>query len=163
MYRYLTWQGLASLSKLQDDKSLAYDFLARGVQWIPWSPTGDALDAARLLDEIRIHATAVRNGAVTVTLPQARGVNLSNGALLIRYRAARPLDVVMTLAGGPTVFQNEIFARFDVTDAEKEIRIPMPATPGLEDVSELVIRFGDERSPLPVDLTLTRFEFVPAR
>jgi hypothetical protein len=70
---------------------------------------------------------------------------------------------VMTLAGGPTVFQNEIFARFDVTDAEKEIRIPMPATPGLEDVSELVIRFGDERSPLPVDLTLTRFEFVPAR
>jgi hypothetical protein len=61
------------------------------------------------------------------------------------------------------VFQNEIFTRFDSTDTEREIRIPMPATPGLEDVSELVIRFGDEHIPLPVDLTITGFEFVPAQ
>ena len=30
-------------------------------------------------------------------------------------------------------------------------------------VDELVIRFGDEHIPLPVDLTITGFEFVPAR
>jgi hypothetical protein len=68
----------------------------------------------------------------------------------------------MTLIGGPTVFQNEIFTRFDVTETEKTIRIPMPGTPGLESVTELVIRFGDQRAPLPVDLTLSGFEFVPA-
>ena len=58
---------------------------------------------------------------------------------------------------------NEIHTRFDVTDAEKEIRIPMPATPGLEKVKELVIRFGDERAPLPADLTINGFDFVPAQ
>jgi hypothetical protein len=163
MYRYLTWQGLASVSKPQSGESLAYNFLDSGVKWIPWSSTGDALDATRLLDAIRIQAPALRNGAVTVTLPQTRGVSLSNGALLIRYHAARPLDVVMTLAGSPKVFQNEIFTRFDATDTEKEIRIPMPATPGLEDVAELVIRFGNEHAPVSVDLTITGLEFVPAR
>ena len=162
MHHYLTWRGLASVSKIQGDKSLPYNFLASDVQWIPWSPTGDPLDVARLPDEIGIKATAVRNGAVTVTLPQNGFVNLSNGALLMRYRAAKPLEVVMTLGGSPKVFQNEIFTRFDATDTEKEIRIPMPATPGLEDVSELVIRFGDELYPLPVHLTITGFEFVPA-
>ena len=142
---------------------MAYNFLASGVQWIPWSPTGDPLDATRLVDEIGIKATAVRNGAITVKLPQTRGINLSNGALLIRYHAAHPLAVVMTLTASPKVFQNEIFIRFDITDTEKEIRIPMPATPGLEGVSELVMRFGDDHTPLPVDLTITGFEFVPAR
>jgi len=162
MHRYLTWQGLSSLSNIQGGKSLDYDFLASGVKWIPWSTTGDALDAARLIHEIRIQGNAVRSGAITITLPQAGGVNLSNGALLIRYYAAIPLEVVMTLAGGRRVFQNEIYTRFDITDTEKEIRIPMPATPGLEEVSELVIRFGDDRIPLPVDLTITGFEFAPA-
>jgi hypothetical protein len=58
-------------------------------------------------------------------------------------------------------FQNEIFVRFDTAESEKEIRIPLPATPGLENVAELVIRFGDQRVPVPVDLTLSGFEFVP--
>ena len=39
----------------------------------------------------------------------------------------------------------------------------MPATPGLENVKELVIRFGDERAPVPADLTVSGFEFVPAQ
>jgi len=162
MHRYLTWQGLSALSKIPGEKSLDYDFLTSDVNWIPWSTTGDALDAARLLEEIHIRGTAVRSGAMTITLPQAGGVNLSNGTLKIRYYAAIPLEVVMTLAGGSKVFQNEIYTQFDVTDTEKEIHIPMPATPGLYDVYELVIRFGDEHIPLPVNLNITSFEFVPA-
>jgi hypothetical protein len=160
MQRYLTWQGVTSLSKVQGGESKPFDFLSRRVQWISWSPTGDSLEALHWQNGGRIRGDAVRNGAVTIKLPKA--TSLSNGALVIRYRAAKPLKAVMTLTGGPTVFQNEIFTRFDVTETEKTIRIPMPATPGLESVTELVIRFGDERKPAPVDLTLSGFEFVPA-
>ncbi|MEI8205878.1 MAG: hypothetical protein WCG03_03280 [Kiritimatiellales bacterium] len=161
MQRYLTWQGVTSLSKVQGGESKSFDFLSRRAQWIPWSPTGDSLEALHWQNGGRIRGDAVRNGAVTIKLPKA--TSLSNGALLIRYRAAKPLKAVMTLTGGPTVFQNEIFTRFDVTDTEKTIRIPMPGTPGLESVTELVIRFGDQRAPRPVDLTLSGFEFVPAQ
>lgn len=160
MQRYLTWQGITSLSKVQGNESVAVDLLGNA-QWISWSPGGDSLEGLHWRNGFRVRGDAVRNGAVTVKLPKA--ASLSNGALLIRYRAAKPLNTVMTLTGGPTVFQNEMTMRFDVTAAEKEIRIPMPATPGLESVSELVIRFGDPRAPLPVDLTLSGFEFSPAK
>ncbi len=180
MQRYLTWQGVTSLSKVQGGESEAFDFFSERVQWISWSPVSDSMEALRWRNGFRLRADAVRNGAVTVKLP--KNVSLSNGALLIRYRADKPLNTVITLTGGPTVFQNEIFARFDRTSAEEEIRVPMqifarfdrtsaeeeirvpmPGTPGLESVSELVIRFGDERKPVPVDLTLSAVEFVPAK
>jgi hypothetical protein len=161
MQRYLTWHGVPSLEKVQGGEAKPFDFLAERVQWISWSPTADSIDTLRWRNGFRLRADAVRNGAVTVKLPKP--VSLSNGALLIRYRAAKPLNTIITLTGGPTVFQNEIFARFDVTAAEKEIQVPLPATSGLEHVSELVIRFGDNKNPVPVDLTLSGFEFVPAR
>ena len=158
MQRYLTWQGVTSLSKVQGGESVAVDLLD-GPQWISWSPAGDSLESLHWKNGFRLRGDAVRNGAVTVKLPKP--VSLSNGALLIHYRAARPLNTVITLAGGPMAFQNEIFARFDVAESEKEIRIPLPATPGLENVAELVVRFGDQLAPVPVDLTLSGFEFVP--
>jgi hypothetical protein len=158
MQRYLTWQGVTSLSKVQGGESVAVDLLD-GPQWISWSPVGDSLEGVHWKNGFRLRGDAVRNGAVTVKLPKP--ISLSNGALLIHYRAARPLNAVITLAGGPVAFQNEIFARFDVAESEKEIRIPLPATPGLENVAELVVRFGDQLAPVPVDLTLSGFEFVP--
>jgi hypothetical protein len=160
MKRYLAWKGLDQPSHSEGTN---VDFLDQQVQWIAWSPTGDSLDVTRTEHGLRISAAAARNSAVTVKLPQARPVNLSNGALLIHYRAAHPLRVAMTLAGVPSVFPNEIFSRFDVADTEHDIRIPMPATPGLKDISELVLRFGDEHKPLPVDLTISGFEFIPAQ
>jgi hypothetical protein len=69
----------------------------------------------------------------------------------------------MTLAGGPHIFPNEIFTRFRSASVEHSIRIPLPATPGLENITELVLQFGDERTPVPVDLTITGFEFFPAQ
>jgi hypothetical protein len=160
MQRYLTWQGIPSLAKVQGGESEAFDFLSDGVPWTAWSPAGDSIKTLRADHGLRLQADAVRNGAVTVKLPKA--ISLSNGALVLRYRAAKPLKAVMTLTGGPTVFQNEITVRFDAAENEKEIRVPMPGTPGLESVRELVFRFGDERAPLPVDLTLSAVEFVPA-
>jgi len=163
MRRYMAWRNMTSLSNAQSARPSTFNFLSENVRWISWSPTNDPLEVLRGEHGIRISADAVRNGAVTLIPQKARSVNLSNGALLIRYKARRPLDAVITLSTGPKAFQNEIFSRFYATDIEKEIRIPLPATPGLEEVSDLVIRFGDDNIPLLVDLTVTGFEFVAAR
>lgn len=163
MQRYAAWHGTATNSRSQGARSTAFDILGQPVQWIPWSPTRDALEITRGEDSVQISTPAARNSAITVKLPQDRPVDFSNGALLIRYRASHPLAVVMTLAGGHSVSPNEIFTRLDVTDAVRDIRIPLPATPGLEAVNELVLRFGDARDPVPVDVTLSGFEFIPAR
>jgi hypothetical protein len=161
MQRYLTWQGVTSLSKIQGGESVAVDLLGGGAQWVSWSPSGDGLEGLHWRSGFRVRGDAVQRGAVTIKLPEE--TSFSNGALLIRYRAAAPVkNAVITLKGAPVAFENEIYARFDKTEGEKEIRIPLPATPGLEEVLEIVLTFGDG-SAAPLDLTISRFEFVPAQ
>ncbi|HNX52150.1 MAG TPA: hypothetical protein PLD51_03900 [Pontiellaceae bacterium] len=161
MQRYLTWRGVTSLSKVQGGESSAVDLLSGGAKWITWSPSGDGLEGVHWMNGFRVRGDAVQRGAVTIKLPQS--VSLSNGALLIRYRAAAPVkNAVLTLKGAPIAFENGIYARFDPDGSEKGIRIPMPATPGLEGVREIVLTFGDGTAA-PVDLTISGFEFVPAR
>lgn len=160
MQRYLAWKGMSSPA---DNPGGALNVLADGVRWIPWSPGGDAVAATQSENEVRISASAMRSGAITLQLPHSGGIDLSNGVLLIRYRSTQPLTAVMTLVGGPTVFQNEIFTRFGVAEAATDIRIPLPETPGLKAVTELVIRFADQHDPLPLDIVFTRFEFVRAQ
>ncbi len=160
MQRYLTWQGVTSLSKVQGGEPVAADMLS-GAEWITWSPTGDGLEGLRWPGGFRVRGDAVQRGAITMKLPEE--TRFSNGALLIRYRAATPMkNVIITLKGAPIAFENEIHARFDQTESEKEIRIPMPATPGLEGVREVVLTFGDGTAA-PVDLMISGFEFVPAQ
>lgn len=158
MQRYLAWRGIKSLSKVLGGDAIAADLL-NDAQWISWSPLGDSLEGSRKTG-FHLRGDSVRQGAVTIKPPKP--VGLSNGALLIRYRAAKPpVNSVLAIDAGPRVFQNEVFLRFDQSQTEKEIRIPLPATPGLEGVKELVLRFGDERNPAPVDLIFSRFKFIP--
>lgn len=160
MQRYLTWQGVTSLSKVQGVEPAAADLL-NSAEWIAWSAAGDRLEGFRQDNRFRLRSDAVRSGAVTVKLPEP--VSLSNGALLIRYRAAHPpVNSILVPDSGPMMFQNEMFIRFDPAETEREIRIPMPATPGLENIKELVFRFGGGREFAPLDLTISCFEFIPA-
>jgi hypothetical protein len=160
MQRYLSWRDIASLSRVRGGDAVAADLLHRA-QWISWSPLGDSLEGWYGKAGFSLRGDSVRQGAVTIKPPEP--VDLSNGALLIRYRAAKPpVNSVLVLDAGPRDFQNEVFLRFDPAETEQEIRIPLPATPGLDGVKELVLRFGDPRNAAPVDLTIARFELVPA-
>jgi hypothetical protein len=163
MQRYLTWRGVTSLSRVTGEgrPGDAVDFLGGGTQWIGWSPVGDSIEVLHWRAGGRIRGEAVRQGAVTIKTLQP--VSLSNGALLLRYRAATPLtNAVLTLSGGPLEFENRIHLRLDATETEREIRIPLPGTPGLEQIGEQVLRFGDPQRPLPVDVTISGWEFLPA-
>ena len=79
------------------------------------------------------------------------GVNLSGGLLSLRYRSTTPLEkAIITLKpmggrpAGERLIPTEIFTRFAATGQRREIQIPLPATPGLSGIKELVITFGPE-------------------
>jgi len=169
MRRYLEFKRL-------NDKLLAWykpgeavDFLSPETKIVPWTSDGSPIHFSRNGNSFHIEDRPLKNGRVTLTVPQAGGVNLSGGRLIIRYRASAPIEpVIITLKraeGGPYMpqqFANEIHVRFAATqNGEAEISIPLPATPGLVGTRELVIAFGRDNEPTPVDLTITALKFVP--
>ncbi|MCF7848247.1 MAG: hypothetical protein K9M45_05295 [Kiritimatiellales bacterium] len=169
MKRYLKFQGLENKLAAFNKPGEAVNFLDESVKLIAWTSAGDELVPYRNGNLFQIRGEKVRTGGITVVLPQKEGVSLSNGILKIRYRAADPVKkAVITLKRAPglpikpMVFENEIHTRFDVAlGHENSIEIPMPATPGLENIKELIIVYGDDNTAVPVDLTITEFEFIP--
>lgn len=169
MRRYLEFKGL-------NDRLLAWyapgdtvDFLSPETQIVPWTRDGSPVNFSRADGSFRVEGRPLRNGRVTLTVPPVGGVNLSGGELTIRYRAASPIEsAVITLkkAGtgpyAPQQFANEIHCRFAATpDGEAEIHVPLPATPGLAGVGELVMDLGKDNETLSADLTITVLRFDP--
>ena len=171
MKRYLQFHGLENKLAAFNRPGEAFNFLDERVKLVSWTAAGDQLIPRRDKDSFQIRGEQVRTGGITVVVPQKKGVSLSNGILKIRYCAADPIErAVITLkrASGlpikPMVFENEIYTRFDVAMGhENTIEIPMPGTPGLENIKELVLVYGSVDVVAPIDLTITGFEFVPAK
>jgi len=169
MWRYLEGKGLYDKLLAWYAAGDAMDFLAPEVQIVSWTSDGSPIKLSRDQHSFRIEGRPLQNGRVTLTVPQAGGVNMSGGELHIRYRAKVPLDhaliTLQKVASGPYVpqqFANQIYVRFGATpEKEKEISIPLPATPGLAGTRGLVIAFGRDNEPAPVDVTITALKFVP--
>jgi hypothetical protein len=167
--RYLEFKGLNDNLLAWYAPGNAVDFLAKESKIVPWTRDDSPIQYTRGEGSFHVEGRLLRTGAVTLTVPQAEGVNLSGGELVIRYHATSPIEhAVITLKkveAGPYVpqqFVNEIHVRFAVTpDGEGEIHVPLPATPGLTGTRELVMTLGKDNEALPVDLTMTRFRFVP--
>ncbi len=170
MQRYLQHHGLEGKLATFYRPGEAFDFLGENVDWIAWTAGGDQLVPLRDRNAFQIRSEKVRTGGITVVVPRKEGISLSNGILKIRYRAADPIEkAILTLKRAPglpikpVAFENEIFMHFDVAlGHENIIEIPMPGTPGLENVKELILAYGDLKVAAPVDLTITGFEFIPA-
>ena len=169
MRRYLEFKGLRDNLLAWYAPGDAVDFLSPETQIIPWTSDGSPINFSRDENSFHIAGHPLRNGHITLTVPQAEGVNLSNGELLIRYRASTPVEhAVITLTkvqGGPYAepqFPTQIFVRFNATKSGAgEIHVPLPATPGLARTKELVLALGKDSEAVEADLTITALKFVP--
>ena len=169
MRRYLEFKGLYSNLLAWYAPGNAVDFLSPETQIIPWTSDGSPINFSRDENLLHIAGHPLRNGHITLTVPQAEGVNLSNGELIIRYRASTPIEhAVITLTkvqGGPYAepqFSTQIFVRFNATESGAgEIHVPLPATPGLARTKELVLALGKSSEAKDADLTITALKFVP--
>jgi hypothetical protein len=169
MQRYLESKGLLGQLSAWYAPGEAVDFLAKEIHIVPWTRDGSPIQFTRSGNSFHVEGQPLRTGAVTLTVPQTGGVNLSSGELIIRYHAASAIEhAVITLKKietgpyAPQAFANEIHIRFAATpDAEREIHIPLPATPGLAGIQGLVIDFGGDTEAMPIDLKISTLKFVP--
>ncbi|MBO0698365.1 MAG: hypothetical protein J2P46_08230 [Zavarzinella sp.] len=167
MKRYLGVRGLEE--KLADlyRPGPAADLLPADAQVFAWSPQKDRpLRSEREKDGFRV--TGERAGEVNIAFVPAdkSSRNLSGGALTLRYRSAAAAPAVIGLKRvpqpPPAHIATELFTRIaDTAGREEEIRIPLPATPGLTDVKEVVLTYRPGASDGAIDLTVTRVEFAP--
>jgi hypothetical protein len=169
MRRYLEFKGLRDNLLAWYAPGNAVDFLSQETRIVPWTSDGSPIRFSRDENSFHVEGRPLRNGYVTLTVPQAGGVNLASGELIIRYRASAPIEhAVITLTkvpGGPYAepqFANQIFVRFSVAESRAgEIHVPLPATPGLARTKELVLALGKDNEAVAADLTITALKFVP--
>jgi len=96
------------------------------------------------------------------------GLNLSGGLLTFRYRSVHALEPVTIelKPSKPTTDDSGLISRaitvpIEATGPEeREIQIPLPATPGLTRIKEVVL-YHEKSTRGPVDLTVTHLAVTP--
>jgi hypothetical protein len=168
MARYLESKGLtARLAELHKPGPAA-NLLSADFNVFAWGGPEDALKSSRDKDGFSVRGDGVRDVHVAMVAPNAEGINISGCTLQIRYRSAHKIDGAVVTLSRPKdrpqpAMPNEVFLRFDGTGTYiGTIEIPLPATPGLREVKELVIRLAEPGQSIKVDLTLTEVKVAPA-
>lgn len=166
MGRYLEHRKLTAALRRVYPGGDRVNLLIPEVQTAVWSPDGSAIELIRGKKLFRLKGKQVQKGAVTWMLSSPpEGVSFSNGELLIRYRnRGGDIPVVVSLERPSQVgrgVSQELFTRFrHAAYWAREIRIPLPATPGLLGIQKvtLLVGSGEVRK---VDFELSGFAFEP--
>jgi hypothetical protein len=168
MKQYLDSRGVGGRLAEVYPPGEAVDLLAPVAKVFAWVAKGDvALRSAREGAAFRVRGE--RAGEVGIAfVPPGRGANLSGTVLSLRYRcagAAGAVAIDLKSAGGAADagrIPTQVFARLaDTGGREEEVRVPLPATPGLTQVKEVVLTYAPEAAGRPVDLTVTRLGATP--
>lgn len=166
MDHYLVQRGLAG----QWDRIYPWgervDLLGSEAKAVVWSPGGGTIQGQAIKGAYRLWGTGQDKGAITWTFPgREDGVSVSDGELIVRY-CNTGAAVAATLGfedreSGSRSVANRIALRFEVTGAtEAELRIPLPATPGLTGIREVVL-IGSPESEKGIDVMFRDFRVVP--
>jgi hypothetical protein len=157
--------GLAELFKPGE----RVDLLAEPTQVFAWADKEGAIQSSRKDGAFQVRGRPVGQVGIAFVPARKEGVNLSGGLLTVRYHSAAAAEsaVLALKPVGPAnpsaaIIPTEIFTRLaDTGGQEEEIRIPLPATPGLRAIKEVVLTCGQAKKELPVDLRITHFAVAP--
>jgi hypothetical protein len=167
--RYLDSKGLSG--RLTDifKPGAAVDLMAGDAQVFAWAPKGQTIASTRDQGGFHIKGDRVSQVGIAFVSNRPNGVSLSGGVLSLRYRAAGPAAQTVidlkppgTASADSNLIPTQLFTRLaDTGGREEELQIPLPATPGLTQIKEVVITYGTGAGGRPVDLTVTRFASTP--
>jgi hypothetical protein len=169
MKTYLESRNLGSTLEEIFKPGEAVDLLSSEKRVFAWNDKEIPIRTTREKAAFHVRSDRLANGGIALVLTNAKGANLSGGLLKLRYRSRVTMkQVKLTLkpaATSPTVsslIPTEIFSHFtDTLSREEEIQIPLPATPGLSQIKEVVITFGQAPGGQPIDLSITGFSITP--
>jgi hypothetical protein len=169
MARYLEFKGLNSALEKLYEPGRPVNVLAPQHQAVSWGADGGAVQFKREGTRSTFESRLGGPGGVSFQIREPRGASLSNGTLRIGYESRDPVeDVLITFKRSEEdrsphpAIPVEIFTRFKGTQGrEAETEIVLPATPALHGIKEVSLVFGRVGKHTPVDVSITRFEFVP--
>jgi hypothetical protein len=169
MTRYLDEKKLSGRLEEVFPTGQAHDLLAAGNQVFAWSDKESRQESTREDHGFRVKSDGVKFLGIALVSTHPQGVNLSGGRLRLRYRSAEPMEPV-TIALKPAslpqdaagLIPREIFLHLQATCGRDEvIEVPLPATPGLTRVKEVVLTHEPRGNGRPIDLSLTQVDVQP--
>jgi hypothetical protein len=171
MTRYLDQRGLRARVEEIFKPGDGADLLASDNQVFAWSDRANPIRSTRKSGAFHVEGERFKDGGIAFVTSRGDGVNLSGGLLTLRYRSGVPMKqaiIALKPSGGPStsagLIPTEIFTRLANTgEREAEIAVPLPATPGLTRIKEVVISFGPDSNGGPIDLTVSSLNAVSVR
>lgn len=168
MVRYLDSRGLGGRLAELYQPGAAVDLLSENAKVFAWATKeGATIQAQREKSGFRVHGERASPIGIAFVSP-GRSANLSGGLLSLRYRsgAAGPALLDLKPAGevptGTSLIPTQLFLNLaDTGGREEEVRIPLPATPGLTEIKEVVLTFRPEGEGRELDFTVTRLGTSP--
>ena len=169
MKRYLDSKNLSHRLMESYPHGDAVDLLAEGMQVFAWSDQKEGVKSNREKSAFFVKGDRAARLGIAFVTPRPEGLNLSGGAMTIRYRSAQPLNFVTITfkpanpnsSNNPALIAKELFTRLSVTAASaSELSVILPATPGLTNIKEVVITH-EPKSAQPVDLVIERLTVKP--
>jgi hypothetical protein len=168
MARYLESKGLAGRLAEVYPPGERVDLLSSATDVFAWTDKASRHQAGREQAAFRVQSQSVHFLGIAMVAASPQGLNLSGGRLRLAYRSGRamePATIALKPVANPqagALIPKEIVTSFAVTgNNTSEIDIPLPATPGLARVKEVVIAYESQPDGRPVDLTITRAAFTP--
>jgi hypothetical protein len=169
MRRYLDSRDLSGALAEVFKPGDRLDLLSESTQVVAWADKEGAIRSSRKDGTFQVRGGPARQVGIAFVPATSVGVNLSGGVLSIRYHsgaATRPATIALKPARRVNpdagIIATEIFTSFaDTRGREEEIRIPLPATPGLRNIKEVVLACGLANQELPVDLRITHASVTP--
>ena len=168
MHRYLKSKGLEARLDEFFEVGPGADLLA-STPAFAWTAKGGTLASGKDGTAFHVKGDQLHQFGIAFVPDDPKGVNLSGGLLTLRYRSTETLDPVTIELKPPKnpsaddagLISRAITARLDATGAvEGEIRVPLPATPGLTRIKEVVI-FHERPAKGSIDLTVTHLSVTP--
>jgi len=168
MKAYLDFKGLGSRLDQVFKPGEDVDLLSGEIQVFAWNDKTSPVRTRRDSTGFHTHTNRLSNGGIAFVSSGSHGMNLSGGLLTLRYRSSVPISQAMItlkpLGNSPAagLIPTEIFSRFaDTAGQDQEIAIPLPATPGLGQIKEVVITFGPKSQGRPIDLSISHLKVSP--
>jgi hypothetical protein len=170
MQRYLDFKRLSGRLAAFDQPGQNTNFLADENSVFAWADRREAIRSTRERTAFHVQGTRVQQLGMAFVLKRPDGVNLSNGALTLRYRCLGPMNSAV-IAFKPAAsaaarllwIPKELFIPLaDTHSQEQEIQVPLPATPGLMRIKEVVLTSKSTAAAgQSLDFSITGLVFTP--
>ena len=167
MTRYLQNAGLPADPAVihQAATGPAVNLLAGDFNLFAWCRENDRLQQLREGEQFKISGKKITGANLAIVPAESVRLNLSGRTLQLRYRSAATLPgcvLRFTPRGQKGGMSTEATLNLSATgDTEGQLTIPLPATPALDDIKELILVLPNPKGGMTLDFSMVQLVASP--